>query len=45
MKINQKPDIRQYARVARIFPKTDLNTTPNATNARIKVLASTTTQI
>lgn len=45
MKINQSSQLRQYARVARIFPKTDLETTPNATNARIKVLATTNTQI
>lgn len=36
MKTNQTPEARQYARVARIFPKTNFN----ATNARIKVLVT-----
>ena len=36
MKISQTPGERQYARVARVFPKT----VPNSTNARIKVLAT-----
>lgn len=41
MKTNQTPEERQYARVARIFPKTNSNTT----NARIKVLAANKGQI
>lgn len=36
MKTNQTPEERQYARVARIFPKTN----SNSTNARIRVLAT-----
>lgn len=36
MKTNQKPEERQYARVARIFPKTNVN----AANARIRVMAT-----
>lgn len=41
MKTNQTPEIKQYARVARVFPKTDLN----AANAKIRVLATTKGQI
>ena len=40
MKTNQNPGERQYARVARIFPKTIITNT----NARIRVLASSQTQ-
>ncbi len=36
MKTKQTPEERQYARVARIFPKTS----PNSTNSRIRVLAT-----
>ncbi len=35
MKTNTNQQEKQYARVARVFPKTDLS----ATNARIKVVA------
>ncbi|TDU43652.1 hypothetical protein BXY82_1068 [Gelidibacter sediminis] len=41
MKTNQESQLKQYARVARIFPKTN----PNATNARIRVLATAKPQI
>lgn len=36
MKINQNPQVKQYARVARVLPKIG----PNTTNARIRVLAT-----
>ena len=36
MKTNQTSEQRQYARVSRIFPKTDVN----APNAKVKVLVT-----
>ena len=36
MKTNQTPGERQYARVSRIFPKTDVN----APNAKVRVLVT-----
>ncbi|MGC1632588.1 MAG: hypothetical protein WA749_10805 [Gelidibacter sp.] len=36
MKTNHTSDLKQYARVARVFPKTN----GNSTNARIRVLAT-----
>ncbi len=41
MKTNQETELKQYARVARIFPKTNMN----PTNARIRVLATAKPQI
>ncbi|WP_299393318.1 hypothetical protein [uncultured Gelidibacter sp.] len=41
MKTNQESQLRQYARVARVFPKTGITTT----NARIRVLATTKPQV
>ena len=41
MKTNQTPEQRQYARIARVFPKTN----PSTTNSRIRVLATSKGQI
>ena len=41
MKTNQTSDLKQYARVARVFPKINRN----STNARIRVLATNNGQI
>ncbi|WP_262713420.1 hypothetical protein [Gelidibacter salicanalis] len=41
MKTNQESELKQYARVARVFPKINMN----ATNAKIRVLAKAEPQI
>ncbi|WP_262895254.1 hypothetical protein [Gelidibacter salicanalis] len=41
MKTNQDPQLKQYARVARVLPKN----VSNASNARIRVLATAKPQI